>query len=84
MPGMGPRLAEDPLRDDLVATGDGGYCAAVFPLPVESREWLRPASQSASPGYAFLQLSAKGYSTQVRIPMMIEDVVNGAGKAVDT
>jgi hypothetical protein len=26
----------------------------------------------------------QGYSTQVRIPMMIEDVVNGAGKAVDT
>ena len=59
MPGMGPRLAEDPLRDEFVATGARSNCVAVFPLLVESQEWLRPASKSASPGYAFLQLCAK-------------------------
>ena len=74
MPGMGTGLAEGPLRDELVATGARGNCVAAFPLPVEAKNgsWPMP---SLLQGYD---------STQVRIPMMIEDVVNGAGKAVDT
>jgi hypothetical protein len=83
MPGMGTRLAEGPLRDGFVATKAGGNCVA------DLRYWLKAKNGSGPPRNVRLRRMPSAAlrqgcdSTQVRIPMKIEDVVSGAGKVID-